>query len=125
VEGKADGLMPPPDLPLGSENSSHLAAWMASTERELRELKWLLGSNVARLEGQHSKLMTELGKVQQQLDKWTKSAEGEPSAAETQMLEALETRFEALGRLLGREQSECAQMWQIVEAAAGAAPPGS
>ncbi|CAE7475824.1 unnamed protein product [Symbiodinium sp. CCMP2592] len=37
-------------------SSEHLASWMAATERELRELKWLLRSSSARLDGQHKKL---------------------------------------------------------------------
>jgi len=114
----------PPELPPGRENSGHLAAWMAGTERELRELKWLLGATAARLDGQHGKLMTEMGKVKGQLDMWTRSSGGDsPTAGEEQRLEVLETRFDALERLVGREQSECAQMWQIVEAAAGSGPP--
>merc|ERR1712129_113319 len=40
------------------------------------------------------------------------------SGGEERRLEVLETRFDALEQLVGREQSECAQMWQIVEAAA-------
>ena len=37
-------------------SSEHLASWMAATERELRELKWLLRSSSARLDGQHKML---------------------------------------------------------------------
>lgn len=35
------------------QNNGHLASWMAGTERELREMKWLLNSSAARLDGQH------------------------------------------------------------------------
>ena len=40
---------PLPDV----RHSAHLASWMAGTERELREVKWLLSSSTARLDGQH------------------------------------------------------------------------
>jgi len=104
-------------------NSGHLAAWMASTERELRELKWLLGASAARLDSQHSRLMGELDKLRSQLDMWSRagSAAGGPGGDEVR-LEVLEARFDALEQLVGREQSECAQMWKLVEVAAGAAP---
>lgn len=104
-------------------NSGHLAAWMASTERELRELKWLLGASAARLDGQHARLMGELDKLRSQLDMWSRagSAGGGPGGDEVR-LEVLEARFDALEQLVGREQSECAQMWKLVEVAAGAAP---
>lgn len=102
-------------------NSAHLASWMASTERELRELKWLLSSTSARLDGQHDKLMGELDKVRSQLDSWTSHSGGASGAGgEQARLEVLEARFDALEQLVGREQSECAQMWQLVEVAAGA-----
>jgi len=104
-------------------SSGHLAAWMASTERELRELKWLLGASAARLDGQHARLMGELDKLRSQLDMWSRagSAGGGPGGDEVR-LEVLEARFDALEQLVGREQSECAQMWKLVEVAAGAAP---
>lgn len=117
-----------PELP--GRSSSHLAAWMAGAERELREVKWLLGASAARLDGQHAKLMAEVEKVRGQLDIWVRSGDGgstdgggdaaQVGAADERRLEVLESRFDALERLVGREQSECAQMWQIVEAAAGA-----
>jgi len=99
-------------------SSEHLASWMAATERELRELKWLLRSSSARLDGQHKKLVGELEKLQAQLDNW---AVGSPrSEPEEARLDVLEARFDAIEQLVGREQSECAQMWQLVEVAAGA-----
>jgi len=103
----------PPDV----RHSGHLASWMAGTERELRELKWLLSSSSARLDGQHRKLMSELEKLRFQLDAWT-SGGSEPDEGR---LDVLEARFDALEQLVGREQSECAQMWQLVEVAAGSA----
>eukprot|EP00435_Cladocopium_sp_Y103_P071469 s571_g37.t1 len=105
--------MPVPDV----RHSGHLASWMAGTERELRELKWLLSSSSARLDGQHRKLMSELEKLRFQLDAWT-SGGSEPDEGR---LDVLEARFDALEQLVGREQSECAQMWQLVEVAAGSA----
>ncbi|CAE7878023.1 unnamed protein product [Symbiodinium microadriaticum] len=100
-------------------SSEHLASWMAATERELRELKWLLRSSSARLDGQHKKLVAELEKLQAQLDNWAVgSPRSEPS--EEARLDVLEARFDAIEQLVGREQSECAQMWQLVEVAAGA-----
>lgn len=114
----------PPELPLG-KTSSHLAAWMASTERELRELKWLLGASAARLDGQHGKLMSDLHNLRGQLDTWTRGNCEEPVPAEERRLEVLETRFDALEQIVGREQSECAQMWQIVEAAAASSIAGA
>ncbi len=39
--------------PFWRQNNGHLASWMAGTERELREMKWLLNSSAARLDGQH------------------------------------------------------------------------
>lgn len=105
--------MPVPDV----RHSGHLASWMAGTERELRELKWLLSSSSARLDGQHRKLMSELEKLRFQLDAWS-SGGSEPDEGR---LDVLEARFDALEQLVGREQSECAQMWQLVEVAAGSA----
>merc|ERR1719203_378452 len=86
---------PAPELPSG-RSSGHLAAWMASTERELRELKWLLGASAARLDGQNAKLMGELDKLRGQLDTWTRGHGEEPAPAEERRLEVLETRFDAL-----------------------------
>ncbi|CAK9066856.1 unnamed protein product [Durusdinium trenchii] len=65
---------PVPDM----RQSGHLASWMAGTERELRELKWLLSSSSARLDGQHRKLMSELEKLRLQLDAWTSDAAPPP-----------------------------------------------
>lgn len=98
------------------QNNGHLASWMAGTERELREMKWLLNSSAARLDGQHRKLMSELEKLRFQVDAWTSGSEPDESR-----LDVLEARFDALEQLVGREQSECAQMWQLVEVAAGSA----
>ncbi|CAE7208918.1 unnamed protein product [Symbiodinium natans] len=98
-------------------SSEHLASWMAATERELRELKWLLRSSSARLDGQHKKLVAELEKLQAQLDTW---ALGSSEPSEEARLDVLEARFDSIEQLVGREQSECAQMWQLVEVAAGA-----
>ncbi|CAJ1382452.1 unnamed protein product [Effrenium voratum] len=97
-------------------SSGHLASWMAGTERELREMKWLLSSSTARLDGQHRKLMSELEKLRTQLDSWGQSS----AELEEPRLDLLEARFDALEQLVGREQSECAQMWQLVEVAASA-----
>lgn len=111
---------PVPDM----RQSGHLASWMAGTERELRELKWLLSSSSARLDGQHRKLMSELEKLRLQLDAWTSDAVPPRTGAgevEEMRLDVLEARFDALDQLVGREQSECAQMWQLVEVAAGSA----
>mmetsp|Transcript_23510 Transcript_23510/g.44311 ORF Transcript_23510/g.44311 Transcript_23510/m.44311 type:complete len:388 (+) Transcript_23510:82-1245(+) len=99
-------------------SSEHLASWMAATERELREMKWLMRSSSARLDGQHKKLMSELEKLHAQLDVWTAGNASDPS--EEARLDVLEARFDAIEQLVGREQSECAQMWQLVEVAAGA-----
>lgn len=119
---RAPSPLTTPDVRAG-RSSGHLAAWMAGTERELRELKWLLGASAARLDGQHARLMGELDKLRGQLDMWARagSANGVPGGDEGR-LEVLEARFDALEQLVGREQSECAQMWQLVEVAAGAAP---
>lgn len=108
-------------------SSGHLAAWMAGTERELRELKWLLGASAARLDGQHTQLMSEVEKLRGQLDMWARSgaAGSETPAGGEGRLEVLEARFDALEQLVGREQSECAQMWQLVEVAAGAGAASS
>lgn len=106
-----------------SFQNGHLAAWMAGTERELRELKWLLGSSTARLDGQHQRLMSELGKLKGQLDTWVSAAgrsDISSTSGEDARIDLLEARFDALEQLVGREQSECAQMWQLVEVAAGA-----
>lgn len=94
---------------------------MAGTERELRELKWLLGASVARLDGQHGQLMNELDKFRGQLDAWSVQASGGASAIDSSRIEDLEARFDALEQVVGREQSECAQMWQLFEVAAGGA----
>lgn len=99
--------------------NNHLAVWMAGTERELRELKWLLGASTARLDGQHNRLMGEFGKLRSQLDSWTGGSNSWAIADEGR-LQVLEARFDALEQLVGREQSECAQMWQLVEVAANA-----
>merc|ERR1719253_882848 len=97
---------------------------MAGTERELRELKWLFGASVARVDGAHANLMQELDKLRSQVDVW--AAEGPLGSdgsgtvgGDEVRLETLESRFDALEKLVGREQTECAQMWQLVEAAAG------
>jgi len=104
---------------------------MAGTERELRELKWLFGASVARVDGQHTQLMQELDKLRNQIDVWaddsmdgTGGAGPGAAAAEEARLETLEARFDALEKLVGREQSECAHMWQIVEAAAAGVNAG-
>jgi len=114
-----------PELPSG-QNGIHLATWMASTERELRELRWMLGSSAARLDEQHGRLMGELDKLRSQLDMWERNGgcSKTPTPAEETRLEVLEARFDALAQLVGREQSECAQMWRLVEVAAGTSPPG-
>lgn len=101
---------------------------MAGTERELRELKWLFGASVARVDGQHTLLMQELDKLRNQIDVW--SGEGNDdgnggfalggSRADEARLETLEARFDALEKIVGREQTECAQMWHMVETAVGA-----
>lgn len=115
-------------VPTPGRSSRHLAEWMAGTERELRELKWLFGASIARLDGQHALLMQELDKFRKQIDLWaTESSNGGPSAAvnasnsetDEARLDAVEKRFDALEKLVGREQTECLQMWQLVEAAAG------
>jgi len=115
-------------LPTPGRSSRHLAEWMAGTERELRELKWLFGASIARLDGQHALLMQELDKFRKQIDVWAAgSGNGGPPAAanagspeaDEARLEAVEKRFDALEKLVGREQTECLQMWQLVEAAAG------
>lgn len=120
----SSSLQPPLDAtPLSRSGSSgQLAAWMAGTERELHELKWLLGASAARLDGQHARLMGELDKLRSQLDAWVRPGMGSNGgfSGDENRLEVLEARFDALERLVGREQSECAQMWQLVEVAAGA-----
>lgn len=72
--------------------------------------------------------MSELDKLRGQLDMWGRAGGGSASSFLGQndeaRLDVLEARFDALEQLVGREQSECAQMWQIVEVAAGAASPG-
>jgi len=124
--GRAPSTMNTPDVRSG-RSSGHLAAWMAGTERELRELKWLLGASAARLDGQHARLMSELDKLRGQLDMWARagSASGGSPGGDESRLEVLEARFDALEQLVGREQSECAQMWQLVEVAAGAGAEAS
>merc|ERR1712039_901313 len=124
----SSAVVPREDQRLARNNSGHLAAWMAGTERELRELKWLLNTSASRLDGQHNRLMSELDKLRGQLDMWGRAGGGAAGSSLGQndeaRLDVLEARFDALEQLVGREQSECAQMWQIVEVAAGAASPG-
>merc|ERR1712203_597580 len=83
--------------------------------------KWLLGASATRLDQQHAGLMGEL-------DMWSRAGGGSIATSlgpnDEGRLDVLEARFDALERLVGREQSECAQMWQIVEVAAGASAPG-
>lgn len=111
----------------GRSSSGHLAAWMAGTERELRELKWLLGASIARLDGQHIQLMDEVALLKGEVDLWEKTGPrqqttGSPYDAD---LRALEDRFDVLDQLVGREQSACAQMWRLVESTAAGAAAGS
>mmetsp|Transcript_95615 Transcript_95615/g.270560 ORF Transcript_95615/g.270560 Transcript_95615/m.270560 type:complete len:497 (-) Transcript_95615:3-1493(-) len=119
-------------FPGRSSSNGHLAAWMASTERELRELKWLFSASIARLDGQHAQLVGELGQIKGQLDGWERarcstfpigSGDGRVSGAgaeeEEANLQALEARFDTLERLVGSERSECSELWRLVEAATG------
>merc|ERR1740117_345008 len=64
------GMIPNGAMTPSGRSSRHLAEWMAGTERELRELKWLFGSSVARVDGQHGRLMQELEKLHNQVDVW-------------------------------------------------------
>mmetsp|Transcript_8747 Transcript_8747/g.14235 ORF Transcript_8747/g.14235 Transcript_8747/m.14235 type:complete len:548 (-) Transcript_8747:103-1746(-) len=121
--GLPHGLVTP-----SSRNSRHLAEWMAGTERELRELKWLFGASVARVDGQHALLMQEMDKLRNQIDVWAGEGKGDGiggfalggNGADEARLETLEARFDALEKLVGREQTECSQMWHLVETAIGA-----
>merc|ERR1711862_145868 len=71
----ADSFLPTGAMtPTGRSSSRHLAEWMASTERELRELKWLFGASVARVDGQHTRLMQELDKLRSQVDVWAEDS---------------------------------------------------
>jgi len=101
-----------------AKSNGHLASWMTSTERELKELKWLLSASVARLDGQHMNLMNELGDVKRQLDAWDNEQQAIASSSkqEEAAYTALEARFTALEQLVGSERSECSQMRQLVEA---------
>jgi len=72
--------------------------------------------------------MQELDKLRNQIDVWAGEGNGDGNGgfalggngADEGRLETLEARFDALEKLVGREQSECAQMWQLVETAVGA-----
>mmetsp|Transcript_68850 Transcript_68850/g.128500 ORF Transcript_68850/g.128500 Transcript_68850/m.128500 type:complete len:439 (+) Transcript_68850:87-1403(+) len=110
-----------------SRTSGHLAAWMASTDREIRELKWMLGANIARFDAQHARLMGELSTIKAEVEML---AQGDVRSCaskngDDKHLEALEARFDALEQVVGWEQSECSRIWQVIEAAASAAAPQS
>lgn len=125
---QALALPTPAGTPTGRSNSGHLAAWMAGTERELRELKWLLGASIARLDGQHIQLMDEMALLRGEMDLWEKAGPGRqtvPSSPHDADLRALEDRFDVLDQLVGREQSACAQMWRLVESTAAGTAAGS
>lgn len=102
---------------LPDSRNEHLAAWMATTDRELRDLKQLLSGNVARLDGQHASLIRELTKIHGQLD-LVGSSMGKTSVPDD-VLESLEARFDALERVVGREQTECSEMRRLVESSVG------
>eukprot|EP00927_Polykrikos_kofoidii_P035811 TRINITY_DN30332_c0_g1_i1.p1 TRINITY_DN30332_c0_g1~~TRINITY_DN30332_c0_g1_i1.p1 ORF type:complete len:518 (+),score=97.94 TRINITY_DN30332_c0_g1_i1:24-1556(+) len=98
--------------------SGQLAAWMANTERELRELKWLMAASITRIDGQHSQLIGELGQLKGDLDNLEKSRDDKTAAGNDEdfNLQLLESRFDALEHLVGTERSECSQMWRLVQA---------
>jgi hypothetical protein len=92
---------------------------MANTERDIKEMKWLLRANISRLDCQHGSLVWELDRLRSQLDSLDASQPTSRDTAE-RSLQELEKRFDVLGNLVGREQTECAQMRQLVEATAQA-----